>query len=89
MATLFDLLHNPNGNSPYYFDQTNLTENQLVKLHQARSLCSLLTHIADVSADFTITHQISMDALGGTAWLLRDTIDAIGKPELNEDNKND
>lgn len=83
MPTLFDVLGYP-GKSAYSHDTTNLSNDQVVALHQARSLCQLLMETCNPIADVPMSHSISFDALEGALWLLRDLLDTAGKPAEGE-----
>jgi len=79
MASLFDLLGFKPGKSPYHYETTNLTQDQQIKLHQARSLCGLLVYLSDPVSDVPMSFSVDLDNLGGVAWLLRDLLDEVGK----------
>ena len=83
MPTMFDLLGHP-CKSAIEHEETNLSSEQVVALHKAHCLCVLLMEVSNPVADSPIAHSISFDALEGTFWLLRDLIDAAGKPSQGE-----
>ena len=83
MATMFDLLNRPAGQSPLNTPVSNLSDDQQKLLHQARSLCALLMELTNPLADMPVAWEVSHDSLNGTAWLLRDLIDQAGRaPEM-------
>lgn len=86
MPTLFDLLGYP-GKSAYSHETTNLSNDQVVGLHKARSLCQLLMETTYPTSDILMSQNISFDALHGTLWLLRDLLDEVGKPAEGENHE--